>query len=52
MTWTEYLKSARTMTEEEVARHTAEHDAKEFALVPADQLAAAPRKDHTTVLSG
>lgn len=27
MTWTEYLKSRRTMSEAEVARVTAEHDA-------------------------
>jgi hypothetical protein len=52
MTWTEYLKSARTMTEEEVAHRTAEHDAHEFALHPVEQVVAAPRKDHTTVLSG
>jgi hypothetical protein len=50
MTWTEFLKSRRTLTEEEVARRTAEHDAQEFTLTPVED--APKRKDHELVLSG
>lgn len=50
MTWTEYLKEHRTLTEEEVARRTAEHDAEEFQFAPEPELP--PKKDHELVLSG
>jgi hypothetical protein len=50
MTWTEYLKAHRTLTEEEVARRTAEHDAEEFQFAPEPELP--PKKDHELVLSG